>query len=396
MLFSKHYFRYLLLTLILIGISARLLALPAGVKQALRAFDQQDFEKARETVDQLLQETKYQRQSSYWYYRGVIYDQLMRQHITSDSATFYLESALEAYQKTVSLSKKNTQYNSFADINIQAIWTYYLNRSVQYYKVEAFEEALEQLAICEKIYTHIPTNLLYTAIAAHQAEKYKLALEYYERYVKSTAAEPQVYRAIASLTANQLKNPVEAKKILLNAIQKYPWDLNLLEEYYQLLVQNNELETKQKNLQIQLAETPHNATIYYQLAYLCIQNNSYEEAIQYGEKALELVPHQLELTLQLAKLYYNQGAEATNSMVDVPEETFQETGKEIIEQANNYLEKSLIYFEKANKIRPNELDIMKHLLILYTRLNKTEKADQTRRKIKRLKGGVQLLETIEL
>jgi len=375
-------------------ITSSVLGLPTGLKQALQAFDQQDFEKAQITIDQLLEEPQYQQQPSSWYYKGVIYDQLMRKHITSDSAGIYLDRNLEAYRKTLVISHKHTQYHSFANINIERLWAYYLNRGVQYYKVEAFDEALEQFAICQKIYNDHPYMLLYTAIAAHQAEKYETALGYYEKYIKIGSAAPAVYRAFANLTANYLKNTTGAYEMLQNAMNQYPWDINLLEEYYQLLLETNQLANTQQKLQTELAGMPHNPSIYYQLAYLYTQENNHEEAVAHYKKVLELLPRHIETILQLGKSYYNQAAQLTQQMTDMPEEDFQQHGKEILEKMNENLEVSLNYLQQANKLLPNNLEIMKLMHTLYTRLNKGDQADQLVRKIKRIKGGIQLLESI--
>lgn len=392
MLLYKYHFKCLILALVAISITPPLFGLPASAKQAIQAFDQQEFEKAQTLVDELLQDARYQKQASTWYYRGAIYDQLMRKNITSDSAPNYLEEALKSYQKAMDLSKKRSQYHSFAQINLQGLWTYYLNRGVQYYKVEAFEEAMEQLSICNLINDNAPYTLLYTAITAQQAEKYETALQHYEKYIQYGHAEPAVYRAFANLTANHFKNTEGAFEILQQGVQQYPWDIDLLVENYELLTQTEQLETWQTQLLAQLKEIHTNPIFYYQLAYLYTQTDECEKAIVHYQKAFELAPRQLEPIVQLAKLYHNQGAIIINNIADMDEEVFQQTGKEIIEEANEYLEKSLHYFKIAHKLSPKSLPILKSIHTLYTRLDKTDKASQIARKMKQIKGGAQLLE----
>jgi tetratricopeptide (TPR) repeat protein len=362
------------------------------MKRAVQAFDQQEFEKAQIQVDELLQDDRYQKQASSWYYRGVIYDQLMRKNMTSDSASNYLEEALKSYQKAMELSKIKSQYYSFAQINLQGLWVYYLNRGVQYYKVEAFEESLEQLSICKQINNTAPHTLLYTAIVAHQADKYKMALEQYEKYIQNHHAEPAVYRALANLIANHFKNIDGAFNVLQQGIQQYPWDIDLLAENYQLLIQTKQLENYQIRLFTQLQNAPTNPIAHYQLAYLYTQINEWEKAALHYQKAFELASLQLESVSQLATLYYNQGAAIINNLTDMDENNFQQTGRDAIEKANEYLGKSAQYFEEAHKISPKNLSTLKALHTLYTRLNKIDKADHITRIMKRLKGGAQLLE----
>lgn len=69
-----------------------------------------------------------------------------------------------------------SQYHSFAQINLNKLWAYSLDRGRRYYQQEAFESAIQQLKYCKKI---VPTHLgayLYTAIAVYQAEEHDLVL----------------------------------------------------------------------------------------------------------------------------------------------------------------------------------------------------------------------------
>jgi tetratricopeptide (TPR) repeat protein len=392
MLLYKLHIKRLVLALVAIFMTAPLFGLPANISQAIRAFDQQEFEKAQSQVDEVLQNAKYKNQPNIWYYRGVIYDQLMRKNITSDSASNYLEEALKSYHKVIDLSKKRSQYHSFAQINLHALWTYYLNRSAQYYKVEAFEEALEQLSICNLVDDSAPQTLLYTAIVAHQDEQYKAALQQYKKYIEYGHAESIVYCAFANLTANYLKDEETAFEVLQQGIQKYPWDVDLLAEKHHLSLQADQLEAWQVQLLTSIKEIQANPIAHYQLAYLYTQTEEYEKALIHYQRAFELAPKQLEPITQLAKLHYNQGAIIIKNIAEMDEEVFQRTGKEAIEILNRCLKKSLHYFKIAHKLSPKSLPTLKSLHTLYIRLDKVDKGNKIARKMKQIKGGLQLLE----
>lgn len=392
----KNCRKQLIITFLGLCLASSALGVSNGLKPILQAFDGQEFEKTQTYVDQLIQDRKYQQESSVWYYRGVIYEQLMRKDIISDSAALYLEEALKSYQKAIAVSEEKTQFHSFSRINIQGLWAYYLNRGTQYYKIDAFEEALEQFEICQNIQRDVPITLLYIAITAHQAERYELALEYYNKYIKSGMSHPVATRALAQLTATHLNELQKAYMIVHEGLQQYPYDINLLEEYYQLLVRTSQLEARKAELQDQITKSSNNPRIYYQLAYLSFRENKYKKASLYYSKALEVMPWQLEIILELGKVHYNQGCEILKVIGDMPKEAFQENGKKLIEKTNAHLEKSLHYFELANKISPKNLHILKPLYTLYARLNKPQKATQLAAKIRRIKGGVQLLEGMEI
>ena len=119
-----------ILSLVLGGVLAKapLWAQPPIVKQAIAAFDKEDLGQAQTLIDQATQDEKAKTKESTWYYRGAIYEQLMRKNIASDTASYYLEQALQAYQQALSLAPASSQYHSFAQVNFHGLWAYYLDR----------------------------------------------------------------------------------------------------------------------------------------------------------------------------------------------------------------------------------------------------------------------------
>lgn len=389
----KLTYKYFLLAIIAAALLTTIsLALPGDIKGALQAFDQGDLQKAQTIIDEVIVDSKYQKQANSWYYRGVIYDQLMRSHITSDAAVTYREESLRSYQQAIMLSKQPSQFHSFAQLNLQSLWAYYINRAVQYYKMEAFEEALEQLAIARQIDPQASLTILYTAIIDQQRGQYEQAWQGYEQYQALGFQDIAVYRLLADLAARHWKDSNEAQTILEAALQKYPWDINLLEAYYELLATNHQLADKQAELQSQLLTNPHQPVYYYQLAYLYDKLNQYEQALQAYQQALALAPKQLEMVVQLATFYYHHGARALNRLIELPEEEFQQKGQVGIEQANKNLQEAIIYGEKARQLSPANLHILQQLRILYKRLNNKKKAEAITQHMKRLQGGNQLIE----
>lgn len=357
------------------------------IKQALTAFDKEEFAQAQALIDQATQDEKAQTLGSTWYYRGAIYEQCLRNNIASDTAAQYLEEALRAYHQVLALTPKSSQYHSFAQANIHGLWAYYLGRGVRYYKAEAFDRAIEHFEVCKQIKPDDPYALLYIAIAAHQDENYALARQHYEQYLQVGEANPAVYRGLANIIAHHCQDLDKARTILDQAIQQYPWDDNLLEEEVQLLRMLHQLAASEKQLQEQLATAPSHPVLYYQLGYLYEQWNKPAEALVHYQKAAELAPQQLEPICQLGVIHYNQASQVMDSTADMSEEAFQEQGKELQEKWNFHWEQALAYFERARKLRRHDLFILKRLHTLYTCLNMPAKAKRVARAMRRIKGG---------
>jgi tetratricopeptide (TPR) repeat protein len=333
-----------------------------------------------------------QQDPSAWYYRGVIYEQLMCKNITSDSASFYLAQALEAYHQALAKSKEESQFHSFASINLQNMWAYYLSRAVQYYKIESFEEALEQLHIAAKIDDKPIENLLYKSIVAQKLEKYNAAIQGYQQCIQLDCTPAPVYQSLAHLTAMHFQQPVQALQVLDTALQQYPWDIGLLSESYEQQVKTNCLEAKELQLQGQLAGSVAMPIAHYQLGYFYARSGNVDQALGCYQKVLDVLPKQIDTLVQLGLLYYNKGAGIIQELLAWPEETFQQEGKEALERAHQALETSLQYFERSSKLDRKNIYLLKALHIIYSYLKKDDKASEVVKKLKWLKGGSQLLE----
>lgn len=360
------------------------------LQQAIQAFDKKEFAQAQQLIDQAIQDG--QARASTWYYRGTIYEQLLRDNIASDTASWYLEQALQAYQETLKLARNPSQYHSFSQVNIHGLWTYYLGRGVKYYKGEAFDRAIVHFAVCKQIKPKDSQALLYTAIAAHQDEDYVLALQQYEEYLQQGKHHPAVYLALAHITTHHLQDLEKAGYMLKQGIQQYPWNNHLLQAQRQLLVRLNELAIQEEQLQEQLLTTSSNPVLHYQLGYWYEQENRLEEACRHYIKASKLAPHQIEVISQLGIIHYNQAAQIINSTAEMPQEIFQDQAEALAIKWNFHLQQALAYFEQAYKMKRHDVSLLKQLYHLYTYLAMPTKARKIVRHIRRLKGQNAILD----
>ena len=360
--------------------AAPLWAKPSLVKQSIAAFEREEFSEARGCIDKAIKETATQTQEDAWYYRGVIYEKILRKQIATEDADQLFEEALNAYFKVVALAPMASQYRSFAQINLNGLWAYYLDRGRRYYKQEDFESAIRQFTYCKQL---IPGNLdvyLYTAIAAHQHEAHDVALHNYTHYLESAVVVPAaVYRGLAHLTAHALKHPIQALEILAQALLQHPFDNDLLYEQLQLYTNMGRVEVERERLQKRIDAAPCEAVLYYQLGYGYEQQAQWQQALKQYQKAAKLAPNSIEAVRQQGIVYYNQAAQNTREITKMSEEQFQKVGTQRIKKLENYLVQALPYFEQASKLSPREPFILNHLQTIYLRLRKPAQAKKIAR-----------------
>ncbi|MBX9890292.1 MAG: hypothetical protein K2X94_03415 [Amoebophilaceae bacterium] len=185
---------------------------------------------AKAAIDEVIKDTKLANHPATWYYRGVIYHALLKNHITSPDASVLLDETLLSYTKAKALALPHTQFHSFAHSNTIALWNYYLNRGVQYYKQEAFKQAIDYFTICRRVLPAEAIPLLYMGMAYHASKEGNNAVECYRQYLDKTGPNVSVYRAIADVEYHQLKHIEAAIGCINQAWVKFPFENQLLEE----------------------------------------------------------------------------------------------------------------------------------------------------------------------
>ena len=355
------------------------------VRKTLAALEKNQPFVAQKFIEQAVANEKINKKGQTWYCRGVVYEALSKKAVAVDSIACFLNEALVSYDKTRSLTKKKSQYHSFAKMRCEALWAYHLNRGVRYYRREIYDRAIESYDFCKQIQPNDSLVYLYTGIAAHQDTTYTLAIENYERYF-TIGKSPEVYYGLASIIQKHQKAPQKALDLLQEALEKYPWNSTLLHAAVQLLKKLNQAEAQAKQLQEKIAEDSTHSAYCYHLAYLYENLDKPKEAMAYYTRALALSPNKVAPNLQLGIIFYNQASAHIHKAVAMPEATFQAHGKAAFEVINHDLHQALPFFEKANTAKPNDLLILEGLQHLYTHLHMEEKSKALQKIINKVKN----------
>ncbi|MGI2262289.1 tetratricopeptide repeat protein [Candidatus Cardinium hertigii] len=262
-------------------------------------------QQAQLAIDGAIKDSKLASHPATWYYRGVIYDRLLREHIASREGPSLLDEALAAYVQAQQLSlSKHKQFHSFALSNLTALWSYFLNRGIGYYRQESFDQAIDQFAICRRILPKEATPLLYMAVVYHSHDQPEEALRYYQDYLKVQGPQFAVLRAMAAIHYHKLKNFDTAIAILNEALLQLPFNNELLEETCSIYEAAGKVDGYVDGLAVGLQNKELHA--YYAYAYLLEYLGRIEEAVFYYQQVLKDHPHQYDALRQMGFLFYNK------------------------------------------------------------------------------------------
>lgn len=344
------------------------------LQKAIRSFEENNIDQAREFVDQAVTETP--SAGKVWYYQGVIYEKLLRKQIATEKAPELLEKTLRAYRKALTLTKSPSQYQSFTQINLNNLWAYYLDRGRRYYHQGNFVRAIDYWQCCEQIQSNRPCLVLYKAIAAHQGRQHLLAKEYYTSYLSQAERVPvAVSRAVAQLSVTQEKNPEEGVAVIAAALLNDPFDYDLLWDQLAFYKQQTTLEVFGKYLEQKAADEPQNAAYCYQLGCWYEYQGELSKALQHYQKAAQLAPQEIAPIRQQGLVVYNQAAQLTREIQEMSDEVFQEKGAQLKEVLDDRLERALSHLERAAQ-QTCDTTVLKALKSLYSYLGKPARASQ--------------------
>jgi tetratricopeptide (TPR) repeat protein len=376
----------LLLTAV-ICISTGVFAQKGKVTSAMTLIEQGTLDKAKEALDQAMTHPKSMNWFNTFFAKGKLCQAVFKSENPAFKA-FYtdpLGEAYSAYEKAMELDTKGgikkriitgMVYNSLAlDL--------YAQGGAQF-DAKDFDGALKsferQIKITESDnYVGVTdTGMYYNAgLAAANAKKHPEAIKYFEKCAEMSYLGVTPYFQI-SQSYLQMGDTLKAEALLTSLPGKFPGNKNITLQLIDLYIKAGKNEEALKNLAIAKAEDPENYSLYFAEGILYLNANKYDEAITDLTKSIELKSDLYESQYGLGAAYINKGADMfvkANDIMDVNKYNA------AIEEAMAVFAKALPYMEKADELKPNDVDAMRGLQQLYYRLKMTDKYNAVKAKL---------------
>jgi len=373
-----------------ISISFGAMAQKGKVTAALSFIDQGVLDKAKEALDQAKTNAK----SKDWFNTYFAQGKFCQAVFQTDNPEFKsfcpnpLEEAYTAYEKAISLDPKGTVkkriitnlvYNSLAlDLYVQGS---------KQFEEKDFEGALKsfetQIIITESdnFAGAIDTGMYYNAgLAAVNCGKYTEAIKFFETCAEMgyQGINPyyQIYESYLGLG-----DTIKAESVLMGLNQKFPNDPNVTLNLIDLYIKSGKNEEALKYLVVAKEKDPDNYNLYFVEGIIYLNNSRFDEAITVLTKSVELNSELYENQYGLGAAYINKASDMfvkANEIMDVNKYS------QAIDEAMIVFGKALPYMEKANQLKPDDIDALKSLRELYYRLQLTDKYNEVRAKLEKL------------
>lgn len=344
-----------------------------------------------------------------------------------------LSSAAKAYQDLVAVEKTSgkNKYTSQANASIIDIKGKLLNSAIADTKVNKNIEGAQKLHDAYLLDKKDTINLYYAASTYVNGKDYASALKLYDELkvlnysgkgtsylavnkvnnqedvfntakerdlaVKIGTHEKPTTEAIPSKRGEINKNIAlilvqdgkteEAKKAISDARKANPSDTSLILTEANLYLETKDYDTYKKLVSEVLAKNPNDADLIFNLGVLSAQAKNNAEAEKYYKRVMEIDPNYVNAYINLSALKLEDEKVIIDEMNKLGTSAKEmKRYDELKIKRENLFKSTIPYLQKAVELKPENLDVSKTLLNVYSALEMMPEAKSLKEKIK-TQGG---------
>ncbi len=365
-----------------------------NLNKALNSWKEGKLEEAKANIDAATTFEKTMGDAKTWYYRGLIYATI---DTTSNEAhkalaTDAYKTAIEAFKKADELNagKKEELFIQDATgvpmLKSQQMTNWaggYLNKGASQYQEEDLEGALKNFEKVQEIIPKDTTSYFYAGFVANGLENYDKAIENFKKYNELGGKSSDGYSIMSNIYSGPKENKEEALKVVREAKAKFPANQDFPKVEIGLLIDLKRIDEAKSGLENAIKKEPGNKILHFYLGYANASLTKIDEAKKNYEDALKIDAQYFEASLYLAKLMYGEAAaikkEMSNLGISAADKKKKfDLDKVLVEK----LKVALPYWERAEKIKADDQEVLDTLYAMYTDL---DMQDQMKRIDKRYK-----------
>ncbi len=341
------------------------------------------LDKALTDIDKATEHKKTQDKAKTWFYRGVIYQDMIGNPIygklTDDKTPLVV---MESFDKALAIDGKDGDFGKLVPERKQMLYGQVLNQAVEFHNSQDWDNAISKYELASKIEPTDTTAVLYAAYAATAKQDYPQAISFYDKLISIGHKTEDVYKNKVQLQQATDATDEAVMKTLSAALKEHPNSVYLMQEELKYYLKNDRGDEAMAKLENAIKADQNNASLYAVLGNLQERKNNVDGAMSSYKKAIEIDPNNFDAYYNLGVLEYNKGSEFNNKAAKLDYATYQKKGKSLEAQAKKHYEASLPYFKRALEIQPDDQGTMSTLAKVYTRLGRKAEADKLNKQLK--------------
>lgn len=351
-----------------------------NVNKALRDMQSGDYAEAKQIIDDATTYEKTKDDGKTWYYRGLIYSAIdtTKSPAAKDLKDAAIKTAVASFDKADSLDDKGKGYyivdtagNQIKmDDQIKFLKAYYMQTASSYYRDSSDDDkAVEEFAKISMLDPKDPTGNYYAGLIANEAEKFDASIDYLTKALNQGSDSIGIYNTLFLIYSNEKNDNEKALDIVRKGEAAHPDYPNYKKMEIQLLINLGQIEEAKKGLIEEVKKEPDNKVLNFYLGYAYMKTNEEDKAQAEFEKTLSLDPTYYEAEYYLAKMVSESADSIKNVMnsLGISKEDMQRK----LTLDNQYvkeLQKIRPYWEKCEKLKPDEPEVLDRLYNIYSDL----------------------------
>lgn len=348
-----------------------------NINKALKYLQDGQLAEAKQMIDDATTYEKTMDDGKTWYYRGLIYAAI---DTTSNEAHKALadnafETALESFAKADAMGKAGSEYfvtdpSSIIPVTktqqMGQLANYYLNRGAALYQEDNLQDALKNFEKTQKVLPDDTIAYFYAGIVANSIEEHDKAIANLEKYLEKGGTSSDAYSVIINTYSGPKDDKVKALEVTRRAKQKFPENSEFPKVEIGLLIELDRIEEAKTGLEQAVIREPNNKTYHFYLGYVNSKLENWEDARKSFEKALAIDPSYFDAQYYLAQIYLIDAGKVADQMKNLgisaaDKKKQAELDKVLVQKYRA----ALPHWEKAEKLKPNDLDVLDRLRTIY-------------------------------
>ncbi len=399
------------------------------LRTASKQIKNESFEQAKSTlnsIEGMISSADEDEKAEYYLYKGQAYLG------AAGNREEDLVTSAEAFRKVIEIESSGKQkLTKQAEEEIQNLLVRLINSAIEDQNAERYSSASKKLHAGYTISKSDTTYLYFAAANAMNAKEYSNAMKYYEQLldldytgiekefvaVNKETGETEAFgsdeeRKLMMISGNYVRpqermsesrRPIilkdlgaiyidkgridDAKKIIADARKEDPNDIALIRAEANIALQMEDMKTYNRLMQLVIDSDPENPELFYNLGVSSASIGEREQAINYYKRALELDPDYINAKVNLAVIILEREdtiIEEMNSLGTSPAEN--KKYDELRAERDNLYKEAIPYLESALKNRPDDMNILRTLMNIYSILGQDDKFKETKAKIESLEN----------
>lgn len=245
------------------------------------------------------------------------------------------------------------------------------------------QESFGKSMMLSQLGGRMDTTMMYnTALASDLAEDYDAAKQIYDGLImlkyNVDGNGPSLYRSMANIYKKEGNNE-KANEYIKKGREAYPNDYNLIVSELDGYLAEGKHQEALNNLNLAIQNNDKNEVLYFARGTVYENLKEEDKAVADYKKAIELKADYFDAVFNLGAFYFNKGADKINEANGLP---FNETKKfdALKTEAKTAFEAAIPHIEKANQLKPEDVDTANMLIKVYTQTEQYDKAKEIKAK----------------